>query len=186
MAIINFLGYSGYITDEDRKKPIHRSGDYFNFSTCIDLSSGVTITPIYGKPSIGEYSKDLASFMVWWGRNVLPHLNGFSGTDTIKYIVEFPEPKIDIGLLKLHTEQQTKLLASCEAALAERDVTIQALQDRVKELEGSKARFNELLEIVHNCVEHYQEFQNENITTPSLDNAVDNLILCIVENDTEI
>jgi len=49
---------------------------------------------------------------------------------------EFPDPKIDIGLLKLHAEQQTKLLASCEAALAERDVTIQALQSRVKELEG--------------------------------------------------
>jgi hypothetical protein len=49
---------------------------------------------------------------------------------------EFPDPKIDIGLLKLHVEQQTKLLASCETALAERDVTIQALQDRVKAYEA--------------------------------------------------
>ena len=49
---------------------------------------------------------------------------------------EFPDPKIDIGLLKLHAEQQTKLLASCEAALAERDVTIQALQDRVEAYEA--------------------------------------------------
>jgi hypothetical protein len=145
--------------------------------------------------------------------------------ECVNACVEFPDPKIDIGLLKLHAEQQTKLLASCEAALAERDKEIaklkelavevnilekdghiqavgikqmnveeytlqseqiQALQDRIKKLEGSKSRFNELLEIVHNCVEHYQEFQNENITTPSLDNAVDNLILCIVENDTEI
>jgi hypothetical protein len=49
---------------------------------------------------------------------------------------EFPDPKIDIGLLKLHAEQQTKLLASCEAALAERDATIQALQDRVNAYEA--------------------------------------------------
>jgi hypothetical protein len=54
----------------------------------------------------------------------------------INACAEFPDPKIDIGLLKLHAEQQTKLLASCEAALAERDVTIQALQDRVKAYEA--------------------------------------------------
>jgi flavoprotein len=57
--------------------------------------------------------------------------------ECVNACAEFPDPKIDIGLLKLHAEQQTKLLASCEAALAERDVTIQALQDRVKELEDN-------------------------------------------------
>jgi hypothetical protein len=85
--------------------------------------------------------------------------------ECVNACVEFPDPKIDIGLLKLHAEQQTKLLASCEAALAERDkeiaklnqqgveslrlyqlvvnslserdVNIQALQDRVKELEDN-------------------------------------------------
>jgi hypothetical protein len=55
--------------------------------------------------------------------------------ECVNACAEFPDPKIDIGLLKLHLEQQNKKLASCEAALAERDVNIQALQDRVKELE---------------------------------------------------
>jgi hypothetical protein len=93
MATMNFLGYTGYLTNQDRKKPIDRNGDYFNFYTCIDLSCGVKITSIYGTPNIEQYSKDLASFMVWWGVNVLPHLNGFSGTDTIKYFVDELNPK---------------------------------------------------------------------------------------------
>lgn len=48
----------------------------------------------------------------------------------------FKDPLTDIPLLKLYGEQQAKLRESCEAALAERDVTIQTLRDRVKELEA--------------------------------------------------
>ena len=47
---------------------------------------------------------------------------------------EFSDPKIDIGLLNLHAEQQTKLLASCEAALAERDKEIAKLKELAVEV----------------------------------------------------
>jgi hypothetical protein len=30
MATMNFLGYTGYLTNQDRKKPIDRNGDYLN------------------------------------------------------------------------------------------------------------------------------------------------------------
>lgn len=46
-------------------------------------------------------------------------------------------PKIDIGLLRVDNEQKKVLLASCEAALVERDKEIQALRDRVKDLEDA-------------------------------------------------
>jgi hypothetical protein len=48
----------------------------------------------------------------------------------------FKDPLTDIPLLKLYGEQEAKLRESCEAALAERDVTIQTLRDRVKEMEA--------------------------------------------------
>ena len=47
---------------------------------------------------------------------------------------EFPDPKIDIGLLKLHLEQQNRKLASCEAALAERDKEIAKLKELAVEV----------------------------------------------------
>lgn len=44
---------------------------------------------------------------------------------------EFSDPKIDIGLLKLDNEQKAKLLASCETALAERDLEIKWLTTHI-------------------------------------------------------
>lgn len=54
---------------------------------------------------------------------------------------EFPDPKIDIGLLKLDNEQKAKLLVSCETALTERDTEIAQLKARVKELEAKADKF---------------------------------------------
>ena len=54
----------------------------------------------------------------------------------INACADFPDPKIDIGFLKIDNEQKARLLVSCEAALAERDTEIAELKARVAELQA--------------------------------------------------
>ena len=106
-------------------------------------------TPTPWRISVNHEEKhDLISYEICTEDNSLAFFEGGLLIDEVNYAnamrciecvnacAEFSDPKIDIGLLKLHLEQQTKLLASCEAALDERDATIQALQDRVKAYEA--------------------------------------------------
>lgn len=81
MDKINILNKQGFLSDEDRKKPLEHGCEYFTFKSCIDLSKGVQVIP-YGRQkvfSINDYSRDLASFITWWTKCVYEDLNGFSG-----------------------------------------------------------------------------------------------------------
>jgi hypothetical protein len=82
------------------------------------------------------YGNIVANFQYAGWKYVNAQANAKRIVECVNACAEFKDPKIDIGLLKLHLEQQNRKLASCEAALAERDVTIQALQDMVKKLEA--------------------------------------------------
>lgn len=66
---------------------------------------------------------------------VVPIVDYAHAKACVNACAEFPDPKIDIGLLKLDNEQKAKLLVSCEMALTERDTEIAELKARVKELE---------------------------------------------------
>ena len=79
----NYLGYEGFLTDEDRKKYLEY-GDTIIFTTCLDLSCGIKVRS-KGFVSIGYYSQRLSEFMVWWSKNILPWLNGFSGADLVRF-----------------------------------------------------------------------------------------------------
>jgi hypothetical protein len=90
MDKFNILNYQGFLTAEDRKKPLSHSCRNFHFQSCIDLSSGVKIIPYGSRDTIplNAFSQDLASFIAWWTMNVLKDLNGFSGIDCINYTME--------------------------------------------------------------------------------------------------
>jgi hypothetical protein len=83
--------------------------------------------PAFGKLNICNFPFYVVSEVNWERAKIC-----------VNACAEFPDPKIDIGLLKLHAEQQTKLLASCETAIAERDKEIAILLSAVEEL-GEKA-----------------------------------------------
>lgn len=89
MNNINILNKKGFLTDEDKKKPLEHGCEYFIFKTCLDLSEPIEITPYYcstGFMDYEKYSKDLSSFIVWWTEFVMKDLNGFSVFHNIKYI----------------------------------------------------------------------------------------------------
>lgn len=83
----NILGYLGYLTDEDRKKPLEHTCDWLTFTTCLDLSKPIKVEAlgITTKVPLNKYSQDIASFIVWWSHFVLPGLNGFSGMSHLKF-----------------------------------------------------------------------------------------------------
>lgn len=78
-----------YLTDKERKKPIVHLCDWYEFTSCVDLSQGVKIRPIIDKPeyraNLSLIARDVASFTTWWIINFHGDLNGFSGVDTIKW-----------------------------------------------------------------------------------------------------
>jgi len=81
-----------YLTEEERKESfVHHCG-YHIFSSCVDLSQGVKVTPIryfYNYPiSKEQLAKDTAIFIAYWMNLFYPKLNGFSGLDTIKWTIE--------------------------------------------------------------------------------------------------
>ena len=89
MAQFNFLNYQGYITDEDRKRPIEHRGDHLTFKSCVDLSQGIEVTLSCGDEISAEaYAKDVAIFTGWWSLEVWHSLNGFSGFGGIKFNVK--------------------------------------------------------------------------------------------------
>jgi hypothetical protein len=108
-------------------------------------------TPTPWRISVNHEEKhDLISYEICTEDNSLAFFEGGLLIDEVNYAnamrciecvnacAEFPDPKIDIGLLKLHLEQQNRKLASCETALAERDKEIAILLSAVEEL-GEKA-----------------------------------------------
>jgi hypothetical protein len=82
MKRLNFFSQEGYLTNKQRKEPLEHRCGYFTFTSCIDLSKGVTVT---GKGTQKQLTEACVSFGVWWGREIHRSLNGFSGTDTVSY-----------------------------------------------------------------------------------------------------
>ena len=91
---------NGFYSKEDRKEPLIHNCDFFSFRTHIDLSGGVFVVPLdlednrfnlFNEEAKAELAtalaKDVAVFIAWWMLNIYPHLNGFSGIDTIEWIV---------------------------------------------------------------------------------------------------
>lgn len=80
-----------YLTKEQRLEAYEHMGTYFTFKTCADLSNGVYITQRHSL-SKERYSNVLASetasFIVSWTIQIHRFLNGFSGMDTVDFIVE--------------------------------------------------------------------------------------------------
>lgn len=87
MDRINILNKQGFLSDEDRKKPLEHGCDYFTFKTNLDLTEPVKVIP-YGSRdtySVDVYSRDLASFICFWKHFVMKDLNGFSGFHNVKF-----------------------------------------------------------------------------------------------------
>ena len=83
----NILNKKGFLTDEDRKEPLERGGEWLSFKTCLDLSKPIEVTA-YGittKVPIQRYSNDVASFIVFWKHFVMKDLNGFSGFHNVEW-----------------------------------------------------------------------------------------------------
>lgn len=87
MDRINILNKQGYLTPEDRKKPLHHGCEYFTFITCLDLSEPIRVIPFGSRDKFTtkEYSNDVASFIAWWSYFVRKDLNGFSGFHNVKW-----------------------------------------------------------------------------------------------------
>lgn len=87
MERINILNKQGLLSDEDRKQPLEHGCDRVTFKTCIDLSEPIKVYAYGNSGEVGlqQYSRDVASFMVWWTHFVLKDLNGFSGFSNVKF-----------------------------------------------------------------------------------------------------
>ena len=94
MERCNIFGRRELLTKEDRKQSLEHGCNHFRFESNIDLSNGIRVIP-YGSSKVfsaEDYSKDLMIFMVWWTKNILEDLNGFSGFSNIKF--EFVDFKL--------------------------------------------------------------------------------------------
>ncbi len=83
----NFFLGQGYLTDEQRKRPLsHISGGYI-FTSCVDLSDGIKVERHSHATLLNSESlaKACAQFMGWWGVNVWHGLNGFPGFDNLNW-----------------------------------------------------------------------------------------------------
>lgn len=79
MAEKNYFNNFGYLTEEERKKPLTHQGRFFRFETCYDLSNPIKVTPKVTSDNIQEYSNDLSDFISWWTNFIWKDLNGFNG-----------------------------------------------------------------------------------------------------------
>ncbi len=81
-----------YLTATERKEPISHICGLHVFRSCVDLSEGVRVEklPHVHKTTHATLIADTAQFTMWWTINFFKKLNGFSGIDTIKFIVDEP------------------------------------------------------------------------------------------------
>ncbi len=86
---INILNKEGMLTKEERKEPLEHTVGWCTFKSNLDLSDGVIVTSHSQAVTYQAYSRDLASFIVWWSYTVLKDLNGFSGFQSIDFEVKF-------------------------------------------------------------------------------------------------
>ena len=83
---INILNKEGMLSTEDRKEKLCHIEGNFCFTSCLDLSKGVSITTLYGdKETYRNYSQALSAFISWWRYFVMKDLNGFSGFGCIDF-----------------------------------------------------------------------------------------------------
>jgi hypothetical protein len=76
-----------YFTSEERKTEAVYIGDYYEFHFVYDLSTPITVNKLFyvKTNNLNSYTKDVCGFMHNHMKNILPHLNGFSGYDTIRF-----------------------------------------------------------------------------------------------------
>jgi len=76
-----------YYTDEQRKERLYREYDYFRFETRNDLSGGIKVTQVSncGDQFAEKLAADTAIFISYFMLFHYPHLNGFSGMDTVRW-----------------------------------------------------------------------------------------------------
>ena len=84
-----------YLSDLERSEVLVREYDYFRFKCVADLSSGIEIKLLDNKYDLANFTKrypeklaaETARFTMWWTINFHRKLNGFSGIDTVKFIL---------------------------------------------------------------------------------------------------
>jgi hypothetical protein len=76
-----------FYTKEQRKEPLIRHYNYFKFETKNDLSGGVKVyeTHTCGSQFEKRLAAETANFIAYFMLFHYPHLNGFSGMDTINW-----------------------------------------------------------------------------------------------------
>lgn len=94
MHDFNIFNRRGYLTNEERKKPLVHDCEWVRFESNIDLSEPIKVYLISGakgeKLPLVRYSRDLVTFTWWWTYNILQDLNGFSGFDNLKFeLIDF-------------------------------------------------------------------------------------------------
>lgn len=71
-------------SEEERKKPLIHYVNGLTFKSCVDLSCGISIEKEeWYHPTMDQVVSQTMTFTAWWIFNIHPHLNGFSGLDTI-------------------------------------------------------------------------------------------------------
>lgn len=83
------MNSSKYFSDKERKTEAVFVGDYFEFHFIYDLSNIVEVNKLFfvnrNEFTINEYNHDFSRFLYNHIHNICPHLNGFSGYDTVQY-----------------------------------------------------------------------------------------------------
>ena len=79
-----------YYTELERQTTCTHRGRYLEFTAKRDLSGVVEVKPIHRDEydvfsNLQILAEDISGFMLQWAIFDYPHLNGFSGTDCIKW-----------------------------------------------------------------------------------------------------
>jgi hypothetical protein len=87
--MLNNTNKEPYLSNEERKEPISYYSNGYDFYSCKDLSEGVVVK----RNSFMNDSREglaiaISDFITWWLFTFHHRLNGFSGTDTIKWKFE--------------------------------------------------------------------------------------------------
>lgn len=81
-----------YYSKEEQKTPSVYVGEFFEFHFLYDLSENVKIKKLpyinINEFTINEYNQDFSKFLFNHIHNIWPHLNGFSGYDTVRYQID--------------------------------------------------------------------------------------------------
>lgn len=85
---------NNYYDQNERKRELIWSGDYYEFHTTLDLGNRVILVPI-NPNEITECQRlmDVASFLAYWFTNIYKHLNGYQGIDCVEWKILTGNPE---------------------------------------------------------------------------------------------